>query len=360
MSAIEVKKNTEINLIPDREIDLLELLSVLYAAKKQILTGIIVFALVGLAIAYLLPQKWTSQAIITPSEITQWQEMEQQLARLQVLDIDTKVTRSSVFDLFIKKLQSRSMLEEFLTSSPWVRAQLNDADMQSDEIHRIVVNMAEKMKFASNQAKAGAESTPYSAWTLSFVATTAQDAQDILKGYIDYVSAAVEEEAMQNIRNAVSVKRLLEEGRLAQRRMHLENLRSVNVERLNYALEIANAAGIKKPIYSSSMVAGDDPDYQIMLGADGIEQKLAIEKSITDVAKQDVDFNNRQYQLDQLRQIVVADIHFEPFKYQLSPSLPVTKDNPGKSIIVLLAAVLGGLLTSVGILLRRAMTPFRL
>lgn len=356
MSVIEVKKHTEMNIMPDREIDLLELLRIVYAAKKQILTGIIVFALVGLAIAYWLPQKWTSQAIITPAEIPQWQEMQQQLARLQVLDIDTGVTRGSVFDLFIKNFQSRSLLEEFLTSSPSLRAQLSNADMKPDEVHLMVVNLAGKMTSSRNQTKEGAG---YSAWTFKFVATTAQDARGILKGYIDYVSSAVKKEAMQNIRNAVNVKRLLEEGRLAQKRAHLENLRSANIERLNYALEIAIAAGIKKPVYSNSMVAGDNPDYQIMLGADGIQQKLAIEKSITDVAKQDVDFNNEQYQLEQLRQIVVEDIDFEPFKYQHSPSLPVTKDNPDKSIIVLLVALLGGLLTCIGVLLRRAMMLYR-
>lgn len=356
MSVIEVKKIAEMNLTSDREIDLLELLSILYAAKKQILAGVIVFALLGLAISGLLPQKWTSQAMITPAGITQWQEMQQQLAKLQVLDIDTKVTRGSVFDLFIKKFQSRSLLEQFLTSSPWMQAQLNNADMKPDEVHRRVVNMADKMTSARNQTKEGAG---YLAWIFSIVATTPQDAQAILEGYINYVSEAVKKEVMQNIQNAVSVKKLLEEGRLEQKRAYLENLRSANIERLNYALEIANAAGIKKPMYSSSPLTGDDPDYQIMLGADGIEQKLTIEKSITDVAKLDADFNSEQYQLEQLRQIVVPDIHFEPFKYQLSPSLPVTKSSPGKSIIVLLAAVLGGLLTCAGILLRRAMVSYR-
>jgi Chain length determinant protein len=163
---------------------------------------------------------------------------------------------------------------------------------------------------------------------------------------------------MQNISNTVGVKTLLEEGRLDQKRMYLENIRSANIERLNYSLEIATAAGIKKPVYSSGLAVKDDPDYSVVLGVDGIEKKLAIEKSITDVAKLDVDFNNEQYHLDQLRQVVIPDIHFSPFKYQLSPSLPLTKDGPGKGIVVLLAAALGGLLTCGVIVLRRAMNVY--
>lgn len=357
MSVIELKKITD--LTPEREIDLLEPLSVLYAAKKRICIGVVVFALMGLAVSYLLPQKWSSQAIIIPAETIQWQEMQQELVKLQVLDIDTGITRGNIYELFIKKFQSRSLLEEFLASYPSIRSQLNDADLQPDEMHRIVVNMADKMKYVSSQIKMGAGSVTYPASTLSYTAATAQDAQAILKGYINYVSAAVKKEAMQNIRSAVSVKRLLQEGRLEQRRVYLQNLRRANIERLNYALEIANAAGIKKPVYSRGLAGGDDPDYAVTLGADGIEKKLAIEKSITDVAKLDVDFNNEQYRLEQLRQTVIADTHFEPFKYQLSPSLPIKKDNPGKGVIVLLAAALGGLLTCAGILLRRAMTSYR-
>lgn len=347
----------KIDFTREREIDLLQLLSHLYAAKKLILTGVLFFALTGLVVSFFLPQKWSSQAIIIPAEIMQWQEMQQQLVKLQTLGIDTRVTRGSVFRLFIKTFESRSLLEEFLTSSPGVQAQLRRADSGPDEVDSLVVSMAKNMKSASNQTNVGPGSIPYSAWTLSFVAATPQDAQSILEGYINYVSEVVNKEVMQNIRNAVSVKRVLEEGRLAQKRVQLENLRSASIERLNYALKIAKAAGIKKPVYSNGLAGGDDPDYPVTLGSDGIAQKLAIEKSITSAARIDVDFNNELYELEQLQQTVIPEIHFGPFKYQLSPSMPLTKDNPGKGIIVLLAAALGGLLTCTVILLRLALAP---
>lgn len=367
MSVIDVKKITELNLadnsppaiLPDREINLFDLLSVLYAAKKQILAGVVAFALIGAAIAAMLPQKWSSQAVITPSETLQWQEMQQQLVRLQILGIDTQITRGSVFDLFIKKFQSRSLLEEYLATSPYILAQLKGAEVKPDELHRAVVGLADKMKSVSNQKSTGDADAPYLAWTLSFVAPTAQDAQAVLEGYIKYVSAAVEKETMQNIVNAIATKTLLEEGLLEQKRVQLENLRSANIQRLNYSLEIANAAGIKKPVYSSGMAVKDDPDYSVALGADGIQQKLAIEKSITDVAQLDADFKNQQYLLEQLRKISVQATEFDAFKYQLSPSLPVTKDNPGKFIVILLAAIIGGVITCAAIVFRQAMANSR-
>lgn len=61
------------------------------------------------------------------------------------------------------------------------------------------------------------------------------------------------------------------------------------------------------------------------LGADGIAQKLQIEKNLKDVAELNADFQNREYYLTQLQKLSVEDVKLEPFRYQLSPSLPVKK-----------------------------------
>ena len=150
MSAMDFKQHTDLNFphyappaVSAKEIDLLGLLDVLLAAKKRIITIVFAFALVGLAIAFLIPQKWTSKAVITPAEQTQWSSLRQMMVTLQVLDVDVKVTRADVFNLFIKKFQSQSLLEEYMKSSPYVMAQLDGAEVDPLELHRAVVNIAE-------------------------------------------------------------------------------------------------------------------------------------------------------------------------------------------------------------------------
>ncbi|TAT60397.1 LPS O-antigen length regulator, partial [Enterobacter cloacae] len=59
--------------------------------------------------------------------------------------------------------------------------------------------------------------------------------------------------------------------------------------------------------------------------------------------------------LAQLKKLSVEDVKLEPFKYQLSPSMPVKKDDPGKALIVMLAGILGGLFACGSVLLREAM-----
>lgn len=362
MSEMDIKKSTDLDFprytspaIHAKEIDLFGLLAVLLAAKKRIVTITLAFALVGLAISFLLPLKWTSKAVITQAESSQWNPLHQMMVALQVLEVDAKISRPEVFDLFIKKFQSQSLLEEYLKSSPYVMSQLKDAEVDPLELHRAIVNISDRMKAVNNAQGKDADKAPFVSWTLSFTAPTADDAQAVLNGYIDYIAAIVEKETVQNIRNQIALKKNVVEQQLELDRVRLTNIHNTNLQRLNYSLEVANAADIKKPVYSNGQAVKDDPDYSIALGADGIAQKLQIEKNLKDVTELNADFQNREYYLAQLKKLSFADVKLEPFSYQLSPSMPVKKDGPGKALIVVLAALLGGLFACGSVLLREAM-----
>ncbi|HGY1188377.1 TPA: LPS O-antigen length regulator Wzz(fepE) [Citrobacter freundii] len=337
------------------EIDLVNLIEILWRARTKIIATVFAFACVGILVSFLLPKKWTSQAIVTPAEPVQWQSLENMLTKLRVLDMDISVSRGDVFNLFIKKFQSPSLLEEYLRSSPYVMDQLKGADIDEMELHQAIVRLSEKMKAVDTNLGKKNETSLYTAWTLSFTAPLAEEAQSVLKGYIQYISDIVVKETLEDIRNKLSIKTSFEKERLEMDRVRLKNQLEANIQRLNYSLEIANAAGIKKPVYSNGQAVKDDPDFSISLGADGIERKLEIEKSVTDVAEINGELRNRQYHVEQLLAMNVSDVKFTPFKYQLTPSLPVKKDGPAKSMIVILAALLGGMVACGGVLLNYAM-----
>ncbi|HAU3122732.1 TPA: LPS O-antigen length regulator [Salmonella enterica] len=337
------------------EIDLFSLIEVLWQAKRRILATVFAFACVGLLLSFLLPQKWTSQAIVTPAESIQWQGLERTLTALRVLDMEVSVDRASVFNLFIKKFSSPSLLEEYLRSSPYVMDQLKGAQIDEQDLHRAIVLLSEKMKAVDSNAGKKNETSLFTSWTLSFTAPTREEAQKVLAGYIQYISDIVVKETLENIRNQLEIKTRYEQEKLAMDRVRLKNQLDANIQRLHYSLEIANAAGIKRPVYSNGQAVKDDPDFSISLGADGISRKLEIEKGVTDVAEIDGNLRNRQYHVEQLAAMNVSDVKFTPFKYQLSPSLPVKKDGPGKAIIIILAALIGGMMACGGVLLRHAM-----
>lgn len=337
------------------EIDLFSLIEVLWQAKRRILATVFAFACVGLLLSFLLPQKWTSQAIVTPAESVQWQGLERTLTALRVLDMEVSVDRGSVFNMFIKKFSSPSLLEEYLRSSPYVMDQLKGAQIDEQDLHRAIVLLSEKMKAVDSNVGKKNETSLFTSWTLSFTAPTREEAQKVLAGYIQYISDIVVKETLENIRNQLEIKTRYEQEKLAMDRVRLKNQLDANIQRLHYSLEIANAVGIKRPVYSNGQAVKDDPDFSISLGADGISRKLEIEKGVTDVAEIDGDLRNRQYHVEQLAAMNVSDVKFTPFKYQLSPSLPVKKDGPGKAIIIILAALIGGMMACGGVLLRHAM-----
>lgn len=362
MSSLNIKqdKDSEFTAYPPaaingNEIDLVNLIEILWRARTKIIATVFAFACVGILVSFLLPQKWTSQAIVTPAEPVQWQGLENTLTKLRVLDMDISVNRGDVFNLFIKKFQSPSLLEEYLRSSPYVMDQLKGAEIDEMELHRAIVRLGEKMTAVDSNRDKKNETSLYTAWTLSFTAPLPEEAQAVLAGYIQYISDLVVKETLQDIRNKLAIKTSYEKERLEMDRVRLKNQLEANIQRLNYSLEIANAAGIKKPVYSNGQAVKDDPDFSISLGADGITRKLEIEKSVTDVAEINGELRNRQYHVDQLLALNVNDVKFTPFKYQLSPSLPVKKDGPAKSMIVILAMLLGGMVACGGVLLNHAM-----
>lgn len=362
MSAMDFKKNRELDFAryspPERkqnEIDFIDLIEVLLGAKKRIIMTVMAFAIVGAVVSFMMPQKWISKAIVTPPEQTQWNDVEQMLVTLKVLDVDFNIKREDTFELFIKKFQSQSLFQAYIKSSPYVMDQLKGANIDPLELHRAIVAISERMTAQDNAAVKNAATMPYTAWTLSFSAPKAQDAQIVLEGYIAYISAIVEKETMQNVRNAIALKTRMMKERLELDRVRLTNVHNITIHRLNYSLEVANAAGIKKPVFSNGQAVKDDPDYSVTLGADGIAQKLAIEKSLKDVAELNADFQNREHHLAQLETLSITNVSFEPFKYQLLPSLPMKKEGPGKALIIILAALVGGIVACGSVLIREAM-----
>lgn len=350
-SALNLKKN---------EVDLLYLFSLLWRGKKFIIATVILFAVCGFFISALLPQKWTSQAEITPAEKIQWAELQRALMTLQVLDVKSSVSPDDVYNLFLKKFASQSLKEEFLATSPLVLGQLEQSNLDQYDLRRALALVAGNLKITNNDKSGSPTDTPYASWSLSFTAPKAVEAQQVLTDYINFITAKVVSETLETVRNDIELRKNVEKNVLEMDRARIANAHEAKLKRLNYSLEVANAAGIKRPVYSNGQAVQDDPDFSIALGADGISEKLRIEQSMKDFTELNADFRNREYHLAQLEKVNIKDVEFSPFKYQLSPSFPMKKDGPGKAIVIALAIILGGIISSGIVLLRHGMQQRKL
>lgn len=342
-----------------QEIDLLALADTLWRAKKRILSILFISAVVGLCISLILPQKWTSHAVITPPERGQLTPLTTLLATTQVLGVESNVDSSTLFNLFIKKFNSSILLEQFITSSPSLMSQFDNTNVDPDELHRAIVAVSEKMKAVDDAGNKKDQATPYNSWTLSFTGPNPEEAQRILAGYTHFVADKVVKQVLSNIHDSVAMKIQVEKQRLTLDRAQLETARETKIKRLNYSLQIAKAAGINKPVYSNGQTIRDDPDYSVTLGTEGINKKLEIEKSIKDVSELNADILNREYRVKQIEQLDIKKIEFPVVNYQLSPSLPMKKDGPGKAMIIVLTMLIGGMLGCAHVLLQSALASRR-
>lgn len=187
---------------------------------------------------------------------------------------------------------------------------------------------------------------------MTFSAGTAEDAYNLLNGYIDYVSSVVHEQVKSELSDMVKQKLAYSEGLYSVDLNRVNNVQEANIERLKHALSIANSAGIKKPISSEGAMIKDDPDYSIALGADALQRKLKITEDIKDPASVDADLRNRLFYIKALKALKIDTVNFQPFKYMQAPYEPTAKDSPKRLLILVGSAFVGLILAVVFVLIR--------
>ncbi len=94
------------------------------AGQKTVMAVVFAFACAGLLISFILPQNGPAQPSLLPPKPFSGRTSEKTFTKLRVLDLDVNIDRGGAFNLFIKKFQSVSLLEEYLRSSPYVMDQL--------------------------------------------------------------------------------------------------------------------------------------------------------------------------------------------------------------------------------------------
>ncbi|WP_332630415.1 LPS O-antigen length regulator Wzz(fepE) [Citrobacter sp. ESBL3] len=337
------------------EIDLIALMYVLWSGRLVIFFFTMFFSLACLTGVFLMPHVWKSEAEITVPAEVQLAPLRKRLVEFNSLGEDIKINDEEMFNLFIKRFQQQTFLDNYIRTTPGI---LNHQG-GGVALRREVADITKNMKSLNMNTVKGGDIRPYPVWSLSLTMPSAAGAQTLLKGYIERVSESVQQETLTTIRNTVALKIRSEEEALELGKQKFTVFHDTQIQRLSYSLEIARASGIKQPIFSNGRYVQDDPDFSVSLGADGIARKLAIVKSITDITTLNADLQVQEYRLKRLKELVVPDVHFAPFTYQLAPSLPLTRQGPGYLLITVLGMLLGGMIACGIILFRHAMIARR-
>lgn len=344
----------------DDEIDLLALLNIIFSRKFLIALITAVAMLAGAGVSYLMPQRWTSSAILSPSEAPQLRSIDKILTELAVLDVQTTITPDSLLSDFMRNFDSRSLREKYLINTTYFKELVNNKQVTPDERNRLINRILQgNIESHSSAQDKESDKKEYRYYEIKYSAENPVAARDLLEGYINYVAAVVETELHQSISYQVDMLKGKEIGRYNLDKAREENAQRIKVERLQYALEIANSAGLKKPSWSNGGTIQDDPDFSVTLGSDGLNRKLKIEQSMSDPIALNTDLQNRRLYIEKLNQLKINELNVVPFKYMRAPYEPLQRDAPKRSLIVLLFGMAGLIAACAYTLLSHAMLQHR-
>lgn len=357
------------NYSQDTEIDLAELIKVIWAKKLWVIISTLVFTFVAGIYAFTAKERWTSTAeIIQPklSDLGNYFEIRREYARINESEFNYANLANHLFGNFNLSAYSLDEREKFVKNSSLYQENTKDLDeKQKQVILSKIVN--EDFSIVKPDPK---KEPDLIGRKISFSATTAGDAQNTLKQFIDFVNTKVINKDVEDFSIGFQerIKDLEYEKSLIENNLAIS--KTVQLENLDKAYNIAEKAGIKE--YSKVLDNNDinqalavsdakvplsdsklsDGSYLFMLGEKYLKAQI-------DVVNQDkLIYPPRYYQISQkLKELSLLfeslkKVNANAFSYLASPDQPITKDKPKRLLIILIGAVLGLIVGTLFILLK--------
>jgi LPS O-antigen subunit length determinant protein (WzzB/FepE family) len=323
------------------EIDLRALLTNLWERRLLILVVTALFSFAGIIYAYLAPQLWSAKTIVVAPLPTQLEQLQFRLENLFGLmdpgsvnhsELRTTFSGTKLYADFIQAFDSFDNKSEFLRTYDNILGNSQDGNILRRSLEERIKNIS----VTQNQNEPSA--------TLSYSADNAQEAEKSLIGYLDFIRN--KEEAAKNklladkVANQINVLSLnyqiLAEATLKQ----LQE----DITRIEYALRISETAGIDAPVENLN----NQGIFNIDFGAKALSEQLKILKEIKNPQIINPSLANIRLKIDSLRAVPQEKISFASYHYLKSPSQPLDRDKPKRSLIVVLATFVGLMTGMVG------------
>ena len=350
----------------DDEIDLIELIRVLWKNKLQIIAVTAITTILAAAYAFTAKQQWTSKATVvapTLSDMGEYLAIRREYNRiLQTEAIDPNALSANLFANFSQLARSTDVRNEFFAQSD-IYKQLTEGKDEFGKI-KVLSDLSNKAtQFIIPDAKKEPNAVGYQ---ISFFAETPAEAQKTLKSFVDFVNTEALRIELNNY--LIDFENVLQSLKY-EKSVHNEDvelLQKVQLAYLNKAYETADRAGIEDyyrfffdenisnisqnvaqaQAQAQAQVSLVDSqlfnsNYLFMLGKKYLKAQI---ETLTEKGKI---YSTRYYQIDsQIKQLEplleqAKNIKAQAYHYHASPDYPVRKDKPRKIIILAIGVILG-------------------
>ncbi|MBL0625567.1 LPS O-antigen chain length determinant protein WzzB [Aeromonas jandaei] len=336
------------------EIDLRELVLVLWRQKLLILLVTGAFAVAGIIYAMTARQVWTSQALVSEPSVSQVAALQLAVDKIQTIISSNGVPPSTaafssleqlaIYKSFISAFNSMNNKRAFLIQEGVYAAEMEKSGVSDKRSERVLMS-----KLAESISAKALDKTSQD-MTLSFSAETPELAQQRLVRYIDFVQ-------QQQLKSKNTELKSIWQNKIKALSTRYDSVkddtllkRQEELQRVIYSLRISKAAGVDAPLERID----SQEVFNIQLGAKGLAEKLKILNEIKDPELLNPELGNIRLQLSSLNALKIKNADFESFNMIDSPEEPFTRDKPKRSLIVVLSTLLGGMLSVVIVLVLHA------
>ncbi|MGX2966537.1 LPS O-antigen chain length determinant protein WzzB [Ursidibacter sp. B-7004-1] len=354
--------------IDNDEIDLIELIKVLWDKKLWIILSAFLSTAIAGIYAFTAKEQWTSKAeIIAPKtvDLGSYFNIRKEYARITGGEFDANSLSNGLFSKFNLLSESLDEHRKFFTQSDYYNTLIEGKTEQEKLL--VLSDLVKDISITKPDPK---KEPDLIGGRLSFSAETPSQAQNVLQQFIAFIDVSAYKLELENF--LINFNELLSDLKYEKSKFErdLNIQKKVQIDNLNNALNIAKEAGIKE--YSRITNLNDTTVAQVALSdnkiplsdsklSDGTYLFMLGEKYLK--AQMDVIANNEIIYPPRYHQVTELLKELEPlfdkakassakaFSYQASPDFPVLKDKPKKAIILGIGLVVGLVLSSLVVLI---------
>ncbi|QLO44951.1 LPS O-antigen chain length determinant protein WzzB [Citrobacter freundii] len=307
------------------QIDLIDLVMQLWRGKMTIVVCVVVAILLAVGYLAVAKEKWTSTAIVTQPDVGQLASYNNAMS---VLFGDNAPKVTDVQAGFIGRFSS--------AFSALVETLAKQANPDFVNIEAAIKGQALPLK-------------------ITYSSSSAEDAQRVLAQYIQQVDQSVAKELNADLSMSIATRLTDLQKSLEAQEMVAKEQKTLRIAQLTEALKVAQQSSIKLPqVQQADQVS---QDTMFMLGSE------ALSSMVKNEATRPLTFTDQYYQTRQnllsVQALKVAPDSVHAYRYVMKPTLPIRRDSPKKSITLVLAVLLGGMIGAGVVLGRNALRGYK-
>lgn len=348
------------------ELDFRELFKALWDGKLVVILVTALFTIASICFALFAQEWWSSSAKITKAQPQNIAAYQQQVRQFQPVfnvyqedgtvlvskELDSLGDSKVLFQRFINTFNSANNKRVFLDNSSFFqsfKASLSADGSDMTEVAERILYSDWFKRITASMENIENRNSPY---FVRFQTTTKQGSFDLLTAYIAFTESQIHQDAFNNLKAMVSGKRneLIQQKRILE--TQAKNQLSVETERTKYAMGIARAAGVDKPI-----PAGNENElFGIELGSKGLEAKVKALESVKNLSVIEPRLLQINAKLDMLNNLEIdRSVEFQTFRFLDNVQQPISRDKPKRALIVIIFTLFGGLVGAAIVLIRFAL-----